>query len=204
MYVTDYYSIENHLVSSDLLICVWRHLLKQGEDGTLALKMEFEESLKMFYKLVLPIMAWILFHRRAGAPLNLSNIRLRRLIRMDTDFQVRYTKKKLFHELGKTCGVATGTWPKGRKALEKELNALEPKTFVRGKFELWFFVQFIQRVIEGHQKASKEVGSKKLKVHLNLTSENAIQILCARAKMSSAFHNFLLDNLVSSAGEKDM
>ena len=78
IYKTDYYSIENFLVTSDVLEFVWTDLLAlSAADERLArARHAFEQGLSCFSKNMITIMAWVVYHRRRGTKLNLQNLNL--------------------------------------------------------------------------------------------------------------------------------
>ena len=75
-----------------------------------------------------------------------------------------------------------------------EINTFEPKLYVRGKFELWFFIEFIKSVIHILGKEMRERGMR-LSIRTQLHLSNAIEILGPRSDIPTSLNSFLRSNL---------
>lgn len=162
LFVTRYYSIENYLVSEEVLrrfcndFIQCRGVVCDHEQSCA----DFTKALSAFYKLVLPIMAWIVAVRRIGQRPNLRNINLKVFLGFDEHLQVVRLKKR--HRLAVLCNV-TGAAPAAglvrdlRKAL-MELRSHDPKSVVRGHFEAWFLVEYLKALFETLRLKTRERG----------------------------------------------
>jgi hypothetical protein len=70
----------------------------------------------------------------------------------------------------------------------KDLLSLEPKIYIRGKFELWFFVKFVVKLEE-------LVPEVKLRVPIGENS--AVRLLGPRLQIPSSLEKFLRGNISS-------
>lgn len=204
IYTTDYYSIENYLVSEEMLLRIWSELFrfKQGE-------LEFDQvhsdkfcvELERFYQLVLPMMAWAVYLRRKGMRPNVNNINFTRFFDWSEDMTlVRSNEVQRVGELKlleQVCGVETpDSWVLEAEAIIQELSNLAPKTYIRGKLELCFFVRFVEKFLKFLDKNMANVGGgATLKTPLG--EENAIEILGPRVSIPSSLEQFLRKNLVT-------
>ncbi|MBK9210335.1 MAG: hypothetical protein IPL71_19410 [Anaerolineales bacterium] len=103
-------------------------------------------------------------------------------------------KDKLQAYIEKVCSASTpSSFKKDIKALYKEISSSEPKQYTRGKFELWFFVKFINQLYEVIRKQLSKGES--LKMRTQIGEENAIEILGPRTKMPESLRVFLKENI---------
>lgn len=173
---------------------IWNEIfhLSNCEERYEIVKQKFDSELHHFYQVLTPIMAWILFLKRKNEKPNVNNINLSKLITIDEGLNIIFPVTDLYQELEKVCGVKTPCeYQKVANELEKELGRLAPKTFIRGKFEIWFFIKFID-CLSG---ILPEKGS--CKIHTQIGEETAIEILGPRTIIPNSLQNFLKQNLGS-------
>jgi hypothetical protein len=201
IFVTDYYSIENYLVSEEMLYRVWTELF-HFKNITLDFSEihleKFREELGRFYQYVLPLIAWITYLRRKEKRPNVNNISFQRFFYFRNDLTLE--KSEELRELGEIrlleqiCGEETpAEWLEESRTIMAELSALTPKTYIKGKLELCFFVRFVEklrRIVDNSISGSGRVG-----VRTQLTEENAIEILGPRLTIAHSLEEFLLKNL---------
>ena len=111
------------------------------------LRSDYEAAYEKFVKLLLPMMSWAIAARRAGEDVVLG---------LDDGVMNKCCEVIALETVGKANATATfrerckGTNSvvpqKDIDAVEAELALLPPKYWLRGKFELWFFVKFINAV----------------------------------------------------------
>ncbi len=199
IYVTEYYSIENYVVTGEILERVWDELIwlkKQSYDFEIV-RAKFLEELSRFHNLMLPITAWIVCLKRSGQPVNLDNIACGKIFVFDKDVSLAYHRIQstadLLAVLEGLCRIVTSEeCEKSLHELVDELNNHEPKTIVRGKYELWFFIAFLNQLL-----ANLAVAGARTKVQL--TEANAIEVLGPRLAPSPSLDLFLRTNLRSAA-----
>ena len=71
-----------------------------------------------------------------------------------------------------------------------ELVNIEPKKYIRGKYELWFFIKFIEKMVFVLQSTTGE----SFKVRTQIGEANAVEILAPRVQMPKSIENFLQQN----------
>jgi hypothetical protein len=72
--------------------------------------------------------------------------------------------------------------------VEEELERREPKTYIRGKWELWFLVRFIgafMQVLREHVPGTPRIHG------IPITMTNAIDVLAPRTESPGALRAFL-------------
>jgi hypothetical protein len=94
----------------------------------------------------------------------------------------------------KSCGVTSiAELQLELPKIISELRPLEPKTYIRGKYELWFFVKFIDKLIEILRTLSRSLGFS-FKNRTSIGEENAMEVLGPRLPIPQSLHNFLVVN----------
>jgi len=192
VFVTDTYSIENYLVCEDIL---QRWIDETFRFNGVAFDMsvvlsQFRLQLQRFHRLCTPIMAWALSHRTAGTRPNLSNVQCSQLFYFANGGDVERQSGALAI-LDKQAGVVTSAAMifDIRRNTRQLLNR-EPKTFVRGKFELWFLIAFI-RHIEGVFKALATESYGSVRITTPLHEGNGIELLAPRLPEPPRLSDFL-------------
>jgi len=201
IYVTDYYSIENYLVTEAMVRRMFIDLLSfpQSSQDLDELISRFSVSLQSFYDLMIPIMAWILYLRRRQIYPNLSNIKLSRIFRLEDDLQpiIIQGENPPLVQLEQLCGVSTpDTFGADASSVIAELAAIEPKRYLRGKFELWFLVHFFERSIELLNTKLANTG-KTRKLRTQVSETTAVEVLGPRAETPTSLQRFLNTNIIN-------
>ncbi len=201
IYITDYYSIENYLVTEDMLSRVWTelfHFINIILDFNEIHQKKFREELERFYQFVLPITAWIVYLRRRGKRPNVNNINFSTLFKFSDNLNLEKCEKleqvgevKLLEEI---CGEETpDSWQEDSQYVIRELAALMPKTYIRGKLEMCFFVKFIEKLRKAIDSTISGDGRVSIRTHLS--DENAVEILGPRLFIPHSLESFLQKNL---------
>ncbi len=133
IYVTDYYSIENYLVTSDMLRRVLNeifHFTGTAQDpGPIVEK--FASGVEQFHASILPIMAWIVCLRYHGHRPNLNNVKLSRVFLINDELEIELTEEA--HHRGELamveqmCGVSTPDICKDFSSIVTQLSGHAPK-----------------------------------------------------------------------------
>ena len=205
IYVTDYYSIENYLVSEEMLYRIWMELFrfKQGFlEFENSYRAKFREELERFYKLTLPIAAWAIYLRRLGKRPNVNNIHFSRFFVLKADLTLEKSTEMQqdneTHFLEHVCGESTpAEYQTGIDTIKEELLKLSPKFYLRGKLELCFFVRFVNALLE-HLKHNLSLDEGSVSTKTPLTEENAVEILGPRLRIPQSLASFLQENLSPS------
>ena len=199
IFVTDYYSIENYLVNAYMLERVVNELfhVKRAELSLEEIKLSFESSLREFYDLMRPLMAWVIYLRRCSVKVNLNNAnnKLDRVLNVDIDFTVSMSTEDAIGVLDEVCNVTTPPdFVTQRDSIMQELKEICPKMWIRGKYELWFFVSFCKK-LRDRVKADLKDGQK-LSIKTNIELSNAVEVLAPRAVCPDRLKAFLNINQV--------
>lgn len=193
IYVTECYSIENYLVTTYTLQRIWIDIfhLPAHQDKYEIVEKKFLLELSHFYEFMKPLMARIIFAKLCNEKANLNNINLSKMFRFDSDLNLETLESDLSEVLEKMSGISI---PKHREeelfvVLEK-LEKFGPKIYIRGKYELWFLVKFIEKLTPIIRNQLRDEGFY-MKIVTNLNNENAIEILGPRSEISIQLQQFL-------------
>lgn len=202
IFVTRFYSIENYLVSKTLCARCLRELMGIEDDKLIyKITKEFSHCLYLYHNEIRPIMAMILYYRSIHEPLNLNNLDLSKL----------FSFKKGIHRIVgiteyfvKNAGLATNmSYTEIKRNLNILLNIANPKVYVRGKFELWFFVYFLNSLPSILNK-DKVKGEPRYKLNINLSPSTAVQVLAPRLRIPPELKGFLDANLKKNSVQQQV
>ena len=195
IYCTTHYSIENYISTQDMLEMIWTDLFKlPDEDRRKVIALQgFSEEYRRFTMHMRTLMAWIIKRRRAGEYIKIRDLSLDDHYFLNGD--MKFCKRiSCLKKIRVRCarGVLDVEWSDVRSVCN-ELSGIDPKTYIRGKFELWFFVKFSTRLEEELRKSCDKKMRPKNKISLSIS--NALDILSARCPVSGCLQTFLKCNL---------
>jgi hypothetical protein len=200
IFSTDCYSVENYVVCAE---AAQRYLADYVKFRRVVIDLspvptEFTARISQFYRAIRVVMCWIIAMRRSGARVVLNDIKLEELIELNSAV---ITPKKGVDRLDYlkrvTQSTQTVSWREVRRCCRELANA-EPKKFVRGKFEAWFLVEFIKRMIADLAKVAAEEGGG-ISVNAPLQVSNMIQLLVRAISIPPNLSRFLEFHLGTSA-----
>jgi hypothetical protein len=202
-FVTNYYSIENYLVNVDTVEIVWTDIYKlpQNDPRLAQVLQQFQLGHKRFIQLIGPMMAWgiaqkkqepklALAEKRSEKGLNLNNANLKKVFELDSDLKP-FKKSSGFENLKKATAFNHQLNFASFKNELNKIKGLEPKKYIRGKFELWYLISFL---IELSKILTTKNQPKRAVIKVQLTYENAIEILGGKVPYPKLLNDFLDDN----------
>lgn len=191
IFVTSYYSIENYLVDRHLFSRSLRDLIGLDNDKVNnAITKQFQVGLKTFYEASLTLTAYILYHREKKNCLNLHDVTISDVFKIDSGFMVTKRPKILSKLDKKTGAVTVSAYKEIRKVIVRLRRINNPKKYIRGKFELAYMIYCINNsphIIN----INKKKNEKKYKCCVQLSSANAIPILAPRMRQSKDVKEFI-------------
>lgn len=201
IYVTDFYSIENYLVDTYMLSRILVDLchLNLKKIGFNKIERKFQAEINNFYSVFRDISVWFVTLRSHGIRPNHNNLDYKKICRFTKNIRfVQHDKKNIIHNLQTMCGVLTpGNYDLSKIKYEKVLNTLEPKKYIRGKYELWFFIEFFRHLLKNFEDSVLE-KQEKIKINTQITHSNAVEILGPRAKIPPSLNKFLSENFLKT------
>lgn len=190
IFSTRYYSIDNYYVTEemigDIVETLWA--INQSSHEYRFSRVFFRNSYNQFCNEMIPIMAWCISRMRRGQKIHFKNIRMNSLVDITLDGDVERKRNRLL-ELERACQdeVDEEFWP-DVKICMRQLRMLDAKTFIRGKFELWFLVQLLDKLSAQLARLS---NSKKLRVRTQLHQENVVEVLTQFLVFPAEFDEFI-------------
>lgn len=202
IYTTSGYSIENYIVKSQVFERVLKELYgfdALPESERQQLKKFFDQELESFYKLMVPIMAVILNWRRSGEKANLNNVDIKKIFSVKNGVVSENDASKSLSLLHSQCGITMPDNPDYTVEISEFSKALVYRKFTRGKYLLWFLVEFCKSV---HRDADEIIGGlkQKPKKKVDLSLGNSMCIVAPRAKKPPALKQFLESNYMEYVG----
>jgi hypothetical protein len=208
IYVTDNYSIENDLVNRRTCQRVLTEVCGFGEighdemDGIYDL---FDKELESFLLSMAPMMAWILSWRRRSKNENLGNIKMSHLFSIEKGVVrcisrpngkadlVEYVHDRCHLDIDAAVDISS---------LEVEWKSNDNyRKFTRGKFLLWFLVEFCKSVRSNACKLIKSC-TKVPPMHVTLGVSNGMIMIGNRARIPASLNTFLQETFCDYISSK--
>lgn len=199
IYVTKYYSIENYLVTLNMLERVLREVLNQSDQEIInAFRSTFEKQYKRFCDQMINVMAWIILVKKLGLKANVNNINLDRLFSLGDDLSLSRNHDciklpQLYGRLSTASSVKVSSAQLKQLPSEKKnlKDCSDSKRFIRGKFDMWFFLAFLKKV-KAQLEQRRTPGSRRIS---NLPSlSEAVNILGPRHNHDTELVEFIQTN----------
>lgn len=192
IFVTDTYSVENYLVSRAVVerVCYDMIRLSNVEFDFEPVFQHFEDQLESFHRQAMIVMAWVIAARSLNLRPNLNNINMDELFTISDECTVARSRNCAGY-LAKSTGVLApeDLWLRVLAA-RRRIDKLDPKTVIRGKFELWFLVAFARAIVNRLTSIATEVGGRVgLKVNINL--HNVIETFAGTIQQPTTLQDFL-------------
>lgn len=210
IFETEYYSIENYLVTREVYSRFLREICYITESDTIdRLKQEFVIQLERYSGLMTQISAWVVYCRKKNLEVNLNDIDISKLFELSSNFKVKRNvtsgHRNPFEYICASTKTAYYNF-KEIKDIATTLKKITPaKKFLRGKYEIWFLYAFCKKTIDiTIPELNKEIKKHnqtnrnkltKCKVTVAIKPENIIQITAPRVRLPNDISQFLNTNL---------
>jgi hypothetical protein len=197
IFVTDYYSIENYLCTEEAVRTVLQELIFLPDEGTVYADIveHFQTGLQQLAIHLRPIFAEVIQLRRAGAKVLFSDLgdTLSPCFQMETLLPNPLPNwNEIFRVRCKydpTSLVAADV-----TAIDTSLSIMPCHTWLRGKFALWYFVQFIGNLWTSLQGRAIN-DRKKIKKNMELKSDNVFVVMEGRHPTPMGLEQFIVSNI---------
>lgn len=231
---TEYYSIENYMVTGEILKTLLKRLYKTIDPGSLDLAVQkFNTAHKQFAWDMLLLTSCILIFRRGEEHMDLEGLKMEKIFYQDgmSLKKRKYLVHKTYQAIMKDPNIPSSD--KGIYTSKKKLDLIaessgadrlkieysslisnlrllqtvnNPKTTIRGKYELWFFFRFLDALektlisdlnkeIENYNRLVPENLKKpKHKGKFEINSKNAFDIICPKMDFPHDVKSFLYKN----------
>lgn len=205
LYITDNYSIENEVINFGTFRRVLEEVFNISsltEAELRVLKESFEKNVEFFNESLSPLMAQIILWHRAGLNPCLSDIPIRDYFHFKAGTLALNAQ---FAAIGDRIAYAAISLGLPASAIG-ELQTCEaefrqkhgPKRFVRGKYYLWFFLEFAGDV---HRNLPAVLPSRTAapKLKVSLGPKNAMVVIAPRLRCPESLAAFIKQTYVQFA-----
>jgi hypothetical protein len=199
IFTTKPYSIENYLCNDKMIERILKEILHIN-NASLIKKFctHFVKEEKYFDNLILPLTAVIIMLKRAGNDVPLKDFSLSKLFRLNDNLLVeKLPHIKTIHYMEKTsqCTVPKNSWKTILNICKELRRDFEKEDYIRGKFSLWFLVNYSKKIPDRINYLKKEGKSDiKCSVCTQINTENAVEILGPRVPIPIELKQFLEHN----------
>lgn len=188
---TEYYSMESYLICSKLFRSTIMELFRlQGSQAQFdTLHDKFVNLNSAFCRWAEDLMAWIIFARAINADPCLSNIKMKDLINItdELEFEELLNKEELYCYLHETAKCHFTPLQNGIEKTKDTIKDKDPRQYIRGKYHIWIMTKAINKA----KACLEQANDQKIKLHVNVTDENILDILAPRIKMIQSIENYL-------------
>lgn len=198
IFTTDNYSIENDIVNSNTCDRILREICGFTElkyDDSDKIKDLFDKQLELFQKALIPVMSNIISWRMENRKACLNDICMKHLFKIEKGVLLEISKPKnkeskivYIHD---QCNLEVNNKESITEiviAFEKEYHY---RKFTRGKYLLWFLVEFCLSIHKDYNNLPSVMITKKPKMVVSLSQSNAIAIVGLRCKIPKTLREFL-------------
>lgn len=139
-YITDYYSIENCLVSNEAVDIILVDVIgmSHADPDFEKIKSSVARTRARSAKLLLPWMAWCLASKSKNEKPNFNNANLGKIVKVTASGDLTL-EKRAFQMFRKSIKVDTQVSRSELVSWCRHIQGDDVKLWMRGKFELWFF-----------------------------------------------------------------
>jgi hypothetical protein len=191
VYETEWYAIENFIASSSTLTVIWTDLLQLPLSDPRHSEMltAFSTAYATFCETMKSVMAWVIHLRRTGRRVNLRDVKISKLIDLDPECKCVLVAGWADHILAASSLHGMTYDAASHDTVVSELTGRDPKTYIRGKFDLWYFVAFLQRTLDVLRE--KATAGPAATCSITIGHGNALDVLSARIRIPDSLRAFL-------------
>ncbi|MBU3020167.1 DUF4435 domain-containing protein [Paraglaciecola agarilytica] len=190
VHTTSCYSVENYLVTPDIFeqACSEFFKLDVGNAQLLHIKEKFIIAHEGFCNSIKPVMAWALSCRRLKLRPSLNEIKMGDIVQIDENLELHenFNKNNLLNYLHYKCNLEATVFKNYIGEIEQELSLLSFEKYLRGKYHLWFLIEFFDK----SKKALEIANGSKIKLHFNLNVATALDVLGPRIRTPDSISDF--------------
>lgn len=206
VYVTDYYSFENYLVTEQMLKRVFQDFINFYEGKRPRLEdhvNRFGTVLGQFYEIARPVMVWGIYNRKLGKEISFGNVKPGKLFEVrvlegevEVLSKIGPTDECYVNLLDRLCKVCTpDSFYAEKQSTNDSLSTLEPKVYTRGKYELWIMLRYVDLTLQFLRTNSN--GRYKLRYSLSKLEDRDRSKVIAQMlhPLPTSLSEFLEENL---------
>ncbi|ESX46668.1 DUF4435 domain-containing protein [Mesorhizobium sp. C416B] len=196
VYVTETYSIENTIVSEEavrILVGLYSELRRRDAEFKRLLSVLNLSSIA-FASRIRPFMAWCIAARSLGEKPNYNNVRLHLIFEIRGDGKVS-KRPGAISVFARECGLTDSGVSKALvRTWMRRLPIEGQKTWLRGKFELWFFKELLIGAFD-----SMPLAARAGELPAILRNRPLLEILAPRIRKPALLRSYLEQRLAHVA-----
>ncbi|MEI7263769.1 DUF4435 domain-containing protein [Pectobacterium carotovorum] len=150
IHVSEIYSIENYIPSEEIIssYCIEGFSISSESSFIPAILERYEKEEINFFESIRVLMGWAIFCRRNGNRPNFNNINFNDLFDVDSSLSLmkKMSDDELYDYFKNRSNVDFSLSDYDISGIHCELNSLNPRVYVRGKFHLAFFCKFMNKI----------------------------------------------------------
>lgn len=189
LYVTDYYSIESHVMDPDFFDSVWQDSfrLSTADVRYRGWKQAYYSGAISFGQILGFLLCTAIAAKKCGGLVDFNRVKVEELASISTDGHVERSRRKLSFSYS---DVFAEPYPSRNDIREARAATaqVDYRTWLRGKFLLWYSMAFLSRM-KARLTARGEANRAVVRVHFN--AETAVACLCSRAGVPASLKTFL-------------
>jgi hypothetical protein len=193
IFLTEFYSIENYLCTAEGFSVIWRELIKlpiTDSRYSEAFK-KIESGINSLSQYLLPFFAWAIGRRRSRERVVFSKIGESLSGYFDIVDLAPAPKEGMLARLQRKCSEQDGDpAPENFMSIQEELRQLGHKRWLRGKFELWYFMNSCNSIWQ-ELVGSPISEAKRVKKNVNIDAENIFNFLSCKIVMPSGLDEYI-------------
>lgn len=192
LYVSDNYSIESDIATSDCLSYILKNLVHADydEDMVAALVHQYELVQTAFATRLRRFSALCIAERRLKSVVNLNNVSVSKSFELDGNLSL-VDKDPFDYALNTSAAIPTGAIDSVTQIdTEAELDDSTFRSWVRGKFLMWLFITYVNKIWAA-MAAKKGPQKRRHKQIVFLTEDNVFCLTAGRIPYPQSLLNYL-------------
>lgn len=198
LYTTSCYSIENFICHEDTLERVLTENF--GIEGAASciegFRSKYTESRLDFHSKAQPMMAWLYSVRKRATAANFGKIKEKNYFEFSDDMgtiSALLDEQSMYSQLAQDTQIASSDEPTSADINDAItlFQSHPPDTWCRGKQDLWFFVEFLNKTYLMLQRVAAETGQARPTKHPTFGVKSAVKDLGPRAPLPPCLKRFL-------------
>ncbi len=202
-YITDGYSIENNIVTRATCGRILEETYKVSKLSSKELEEildAFDKQLSFFKEEVALIMAWVILWRSSGKQCVFNKIKMKEIFIFDI---VELKKKRdskntsdvnITEYIHRSCEIEYDARTDISDTLEKFNSADGKNKFIRGKYLMWFMLNFVKSICNNIHELSGGYSQPHKKCP-SIGLEGAVEYFAPKARIPESLRNFLEESI---------